>query len=137
MEKTFTIAGWSMKNNVVSSRVANGTIKSRTVKLERDGHTDIQLQLLPLPMTKEHAIAWLKGTGVPIIPETPAVTEQADTSDDPVKWLDNRARPQQDPDAVMYPTFEAALAAVPTHSDLGNVISKDVRAALARDMVAE
>jgi hypothetical protein len=37
---------------------------------------------------------------------------------------------------VTYKTFEEALAAVPLRSDKGHFIKKEVREALARDMVA-
>jgi hypothetical protein len=59
MEKLFTVAGTSNLNGVVKFRFAND-LKSRIKVLERNGHTDIDLRELPLPMTKERAIAFLE-----------------------------------------------------------------------------
>jgi hypothetical protein len=59
MEKLFTVAGTSNLNGVVKFRFAND-LKSRIAVLERNGHTDILLQALPEPMTKERAIAFLE-----------------------------------------------------------------------------
>ena len=61
MSKLFTVAGTSNLEGVVKFRVANGTAKARTAVLTRSGHTDIQLQDLPKPMTKEDAIAFIGG----------------------------------------------------------------------------
>ena len=61
MSKLFTVAGTSNLEGVVKFRVANGTAKARTAVLVRSGHTDIQLQDLPKPMTKEDAIAFIGG----------------------------------------------------------------------------
>ena len=59
MDKLFTVAGTSNLDGVVKFRVANGSAKARTKVLERSGHTDINLQDLPKPMTKEAAMAFL------------------------------------------------------------------------------
>ena len=61
MSKLFTVAGTSNLEGVVKFRVANGTAKARAAVLTRSGHTDIQLQDLPKPMTKEDAIAFIGG----------------------------------------------------------------------------
>jgi len=61
MSKTFTVAGTSNLKGVVKFRVANGSAKARTAVLTRSGHTDIQLQDLPKPMSKEDAIAFIGG----------------------------------------------------------------------------
>lgn len=58
MEKTFTVAGTSNLNGVIAYRFAND-LKGRIKVLERNGHTDVNLMLLPNEMTKEQAIDWL------------------------------------------------------------------------------
>lgn len=65
MEKTFTVAGTSCHNGVVKYRVAN-SLHERVVHLERVGHTNVRLMLLPRPMTKADAIAWLIDEGITV-----------------------------------------------------------------------
>ena len=76
MSKLFTVAGTSNREGVVKFRFANGTAKARATLLVRVGHTDVQLQDLPKPMTKEDAIAFVKTQGVVAI-ETPAAVKPA------------------------------------------------------------
>jgi hypothetical protein len=59
-DKTFTVAGTSIKNGTLTNRFANGTAAARRSVLEKDNHSEIKLFDLPNPMTKEDAIAWLK-----------------------------------------------------------------------------
>jgi hypothetical protein len=61
MEKTFNIAGHSILDGVFKFRFANSpSTKPRTTVLERNGHTDIALYLLPTAMEKTPAIEWVK-----------------------------------------------------------------------------
>lgn len=53
--KTFLIVGTSNLNGKIKFRFANCSVKARTMKLVRSGHTDIELIELPEPMTKEVA----------------------------------------------------------------------------------
>jgi hypothetical protein len=76
MSKLFTVAGTSNREGVVKFRFANGTAKARATLLVRVGHTDVQLQDLPKPMTKEDAIAFVKTQGFVAI-ETPAAVKPA------------------------------------------------------------
>ena len=55
-EKLFSVVGESTLNGKTSIRVAND-IKRRTV-LQRNGHTNILLVVLPQPMSKTDAIAF-------------------------------------------------------------------------------
>lgn len=57
MSKTFGVAGVSKHNGEVKVRFAQDM--NRVKVLERNGHTDVQLFLLPTPMTKEDALLWL------------------------------------------------------------------------------
>ena len=60
-ERTFNIAGHSILNGVFKYRHNNDTsIKPRYSVLERNGHTDIVLYMLPQAMTKDVAIEWVK-----------------------------------------------------------------------------
>lgn len=59
MDKTFTVAGTSIKKGEKTNRFANGTANARAKVLEKDNHSEIQLFDLPSPMTKEEAILWL------------------------------------------------------------------------------
>jgi hypothetical protein len=75
MSKLFTVAGTSNLEGVVKFRVANGSAAARTKVLERSSHTDIQLQDLPKPMTKEDAIAFVGGKGQTITKGPKLVTK--------------------------------------------------------------
>ena len=140
MEKTFTVAGFSVLAGVRKLRVANDM--TRVKVLLANGHTDIQLQELPHPMPKEQAAAWLGGAPVvaavvaPVVAAAVIAPVPEDAPADHIKWLKEGEKPAQEPGAITYKTFEAALAAVPLRSDKGHFIRKEVREALARDMVA-
>jgi hypothetical protein len=103
----------------------------------------IELQELPHAMTKDEIRAYFgeevkparavkaKAAAPAAVVETPA-----DAPEDTVKWLEKGEQPAVEEGAVTYATFEEALAAVPLRSDKGHFIAKEVREALARDMVA-
>lgn len=55
-EKLYTVVGKSTLNGKTVNRVANNINRAKV--LARNGHTDIDLQELPKPMTKEAAIAY-------------------------------------------------------------------------------
>lgn len=59
MDKTFTVAGTSIKKGEKTNRFANGTAAARAKVLQKDNHSEIMLYDLPNPMTKDEAIAWL------------------------------------------------------------------------------
>ena len=63
MSKLFTVAGFSVNEGGRKFRVANGGAAARTLKLQRSGHTDIQLVDLPTAMTKEEAFAFVSREG--------------------------------------------------------------------------
>jgi hypothetical protein len=141
--KKFTVAGHSILDGVKKTRFA--TSMDRVKVLMRNGHTDIELQELPCAMTKDEIRAFF-GEEVKTVKAVKAVaeTQQApvaaetpkDAAPDTVKWLENGEQPTAEENAVTYKTFEEALAAVPLRSDKGHFIKKEVREALARDMVA-
>ena len=61
--KLYTVAGTSILNGKTAYRFANSM--SRAAVLARNGHEAVHLELLPEPMTKESAIAYLNlGTAV-------------------------------------------------------------------------
>lgn len=63
MSKLFTVAGFSVNESGRKFRVANGGAAARALKLQRSGHTDIQLVDLPRAMTKEEAFAYVSSEG--------------------------------------------------------------------------
>lgn len=72
-EKTFTVAGTSVLNGVMTFRVANGEAKKRGWVLKHNGHTDINLLDLAKAMTKTDAVAFLiasnhPGADVAVVP---------------------------------------------------------------------
>ena len=143
--KTFTVAGHSVLNGVRKTRFANDMLR---VKILVDhGHTDVELQELPHAMTKDEIRAFFGEEAKPAKAKkaakaaAPAVTVAAvetpeDAAPDTVKWLEEGEQPAQEEGAITYKTFEEALAAVPLRSDKGHFIKREVREALARDMVA-
>lgn len=142
--KKFTVAGHSILDGVKKTRFA--TTMDRVKVLMRNGHTDIELQELPYAMTKDEIRAFFgeeAKTAKPKAVKAAAVVEAAaaveteeDAAPDTVKWLEEGQAPAQEAEAITYATFEEALAAVPLRSDKGHFIKKEVREALARDMVA-
>jgi len=58
-DRTYTIAGFSTLGKIRKVRFANGTIEAREKILKRKDHTDIDLRLLPNPMTKADAMVFL------------------------------------------------------------------------------
>jgi hypothetical protein len=76
--KTFAVAGVSTLNGVTKFRLAKDM--TRVKVLAKNGHTDIQLVELPVPMTKEAAIAHLRSIdfcGCQAIDIAETVTEAA------------------------------------------------------------
>lgn len=141
--KKFTVAGHSILDGVKKTRFA--TSMDRVKVLMRNGHTDIELQELPYAMTKDEIRAFFgeeaktaKPKAVAAVAEdaAPTVETPEDAAPDTVKWLEEGEQPAVEPEAITYATFEEALAAVPLRSDKGHFIKKEVREALARDMVA-
>lgn len=57
--KTFNIAGFSTLSGQRKVRFANGTVEARSKILERNGHEDIDLRILPSAMSKEEAMQYL------------------------------------------------------------------------------
>lgn len=57
MSKTFGVAGVSKLNGEVKARFAQDM--DRVKVLEKNGHTEVRLFKLPVPMTKEDALLWL------------------------------------------------------------------------------
>lgn len=135
--KKFTVAGHSVLDGVKKTRFA--TTMDRVKVLMRNGHTDIELQELPYAMTKDEIRAFFgeeAKTAKPKAVAAAAVETEEDAAPDTVKWLEEGEQPAVDADAITYATFEEALAAVPLRSEKGHFIKKEVREALARDMVA-
>lgn len=62
-EKSYTIAGTSVLDGVTTYRVANKNIKTRISKLNRSGHTEVDLLELPHPMTRNEARDYLVSLG--------------------------------------------------------------------------
>ena len=57
--KLFSIAGTSTYRGVNTWRFSNGSLASRVKVLARGEHVDINLMVLPQPMTKVQAVAYL------------------------------------------------------------------------------
>lgn len=64
VEKMYTIAGVSTRENEVTFRFATGKAAVRAGVLKRNGHTDIDLRDLPNEMTKADAQAFLEAQGI-------------------------------------------------------------------------
>lgn len=81
--RTFDIAGFSTQHGIRKVRFANGKVEARTKVLERNEHTDIDLRVLPKPMTKAEAMAFLgvKDTD----PEAPKGVQAAAAKDAKLK----------------------------------------------------
>lgn len=58
-DRKFDIAGFSTFAGKRKVRFANGKTEARSKVLGRNGHTDIDLRVLPNPMTKAEAMAFL------------------------------------------------------------------------------
>jgi hypothetical protein len=58
--KYFTIAGTSILNGCLTTRIATGTIMRRVAVLRRNNHTNIILRELPFPMTRQDAINFVQ-----------------------------------------------------------------------------
>lgn len=139
--KRFTVAGHSTLDGVRKTRFA--TTMDRVKVLMRNGHTDIELEELPTPMTKDEIRAYFgeeakadKPKAVKAAPTVAAAETPEDAAPDTVKWLEEGEQPAKEEGAITYATFEEALAAVPKRTEKGTRIKQEVREALARDMVA-
>lgn len=78
MSKLFTVAGTSVNEGVLKFRVANGGAAARIKVLEKNGHTEINLQDLPKPMSKEDAMSFLNYVeGKSIETKAPAKTPKS------------------------------------------------------------
>lgn len=73
MEKTFTVAGTSVREGVLTLRYANGAAADRYKVLDKGGHTNILLHDLPNPMTREEAKEWLRAVGMTLPVDEPRV----------------------------------------------------------------
>jgi hypothetical protein len=58
-DRKFDIAGFSTQHGKRKVRFANGKTETRAKVLGRNGHTDIDLRVLPNPMTKAEAMSFL------------------------------------------------------------------------------
>ena len=71
-ERTYTIAGTSVLNDVLTYRFANGDVGKRAKVLDKNGHKNILLQTLPSAMMKPAAIAFLNSKGIfAVLPNGP------------------------------------------------------------------
>lgn len=111
-EKTYTVAGTSVKNGNKSWRVANGTPEARANVLLKDGHTDVQLQALPHPMTRENAIAFLEQNGIKAVDPTVKQPKQV---------------------GVLTKSDKARIAALPQDEEVDTVVEEAARALHATD----
>lgn len=110
----FTVVGKSTFNNVTKYRYTHDA-KFRQKQLERANHTNIELIVLPYPMTKEQAVAYYNR------PNTDKVWQDINDS--------LRIYSQK-------PTFEMVLGTIPLR-DHGKFIKKEVREQMARDKLAQ
>jgi hypothetical protein len=74
-DKTYTVAGTSIKKGEKKLRLANGTAAAREAVLIKDGHTEVRLFDLPQPMSADAAARWLEAQGdaVPVRAPKPTV----------------------------------------------------------------
>ena len=141
MEKMFKVGGYStLPNGVKKVRAAND-LADRVKKLSANGHTDIFLEELPVPMTKEQiaerygmthksaATKKVKAEPVAEVQQT-ETTAEADEGEDTVRWLKPGEQPTH---SITFATFEEALAAVPLR-EKGRFLSKEVREQRAKEL---
>ena len=81
-EKTFGVAGYSTLNGVRKMRLAKDLKRANV--LVRNGHTEIELKVLPYPMTKEQASEFL-ANGFVATPETPKMSFEAALAQVPLR----------------------------------------------------
>ena len=115
MSRTFTVAGTSNLNGVVTYRFASSTAKARKAVLERDNHTDVNLIDLPNPMSKDDAIAHLNSIGITAVLPKTGRTPNAKTTE---------AAAQELLDAVNESV--AADTAAPVETPAENVVAEDI-----------
>jgi hypothetical protein len=82
-DKTFTVGGTSVKNGKLTWRFANGTPESRAAVLIKDNHSDVKLQALPRPMTRDEAIKFLEANGIQAVDPTVRTTRESNTPKPP------------------------------------------------------
>lgn len=70
-DRTYTVAGTSVKKGEKKLRLANGSAAAREAVLVKDGHEDVRLFDLPGPMTAEAAARWLEAQGDSVPVRTP------------------------------------------------------------------
>jgi hypothetical protein len=141
MEKTFTVAGYSVRLGVKKLRVANSM--DRVKVLVRAGHKDIVLQELPYPMTKEQAQQFLT-TGFTAESQQDLFAGNT-ASEDTVQAASEAAAPEaaepaQSVEAAVESaapamTLEEALAQVPVR-EKGRFLKREVREERARELMA-
>jgi hypothetical protein len=134
MSKLFTVAGTSVLEGVCKFRVANGSADARAKVLEKNGHTDIALQDLPTPMSKEDAMVFLnyvEGKAVTPKAAKPAAAPKAKVAEKEFKI--QRKAPEvkaekapEDVEAVRAKNLETMRAVTLKHKAL-DAIHKQVR----------
>lgn len=118
-ERTFKVAGYSTLEGVRKMRVAKDM--KRAMVLERNGHKDIVLYELPQALTKEQCAEWLASGK---FTET-AAAEVVDTVTEVAEAIAQQAEL----------TFEEALARVALRNEKGHFIKREVREAMARELM--
>ena len=130
MEKTFTHGGYSTLKGQRDARAANSA--DRVKVLMANGHTDIFLEELPTPMTKNQIRARYgfplvgeKKAAAPAQPVEETVTEETTVEETTVEETVVEETVVEAP-RITYATFEEALAAVPK-SEKGRFLSRAAR----------
>jgi hypothetical protein len=126
--KTFTVAGYSILKGVKKMRFANDLV-DRVKVLQRNGHTDIELQELPRAMTKDEIRVYLgEAVAAPAAPVAEAAVEET-VAEAAVEETVAEAAVEEtvaETPRITYATFEEALAAVPK-SEKGRFLSRAAR----------
>jgi hypothetical protein len=112
MDKTFTVAGTSIREGEFKLRFANGSAQDRANVLIKGGHTEVKLVDLPEPMTKAAATEYLKTLGSSI-PEQREV--QVAAKPERVAGTPRAQRKSKNTAAVPASTEPTVIA----HEDLG------------------
>lgn len=87
MSRTYTTAGTSNHNGVVTYRFASTTAKARAAVLERNEHTDVNMIDLPNAMSKDEAIAHLNSLGITAVLPKTGRTPKVKTTDEAAQEL--------------------------------------------------
>jgi hypothetical protein len=122
-ERTFNIAGHSVRQGEFKYRFANGTdVKARTKVLERDMHTDIALYLMPAKMEKAAAIEWVKAHEAALAAAQPTEVATAVAEVTGSEVIENVVAVADEQAAVQAEAAQAEEDTAPTTAEMSSTV---------------